>query len=94
MVKLRILASEEEGTLQRAIFEFSRRNIEIERLLYSHEGDHALLHITVKSDADAMKVLKHLRKIYGVIDVQNSGREDEAEVGRNGISMTPQEMLG
>lgn len=93
MAKLRILASEEEGTLQRAIFEFSRRNIDIVRLLYSREQEHVVLHITVASDADAIRVVKHLKRIGGVLDVECSARVQESFV-QKGIQMTPQEMLG
>ncbi len=94
MAKLRISASEEEGTLQRAIFEFSRRNIEIERLLYSREGERAVLHITVRSDADALKVVKHLRRIHGVIEVVDSLKQEETAIAQSRVQMTPQEMLG
>lgn len=69
MKNLRILASDEEGTLQRTIFEFSRRNIPIGKLLYSRESDCVTMDIGVEGE-DASRVLKHLNRIYGVREVR------------------------
>lgn len=94
MVKLRISADEVDGTLQRAIFEFSRRNIEIERLLYSRENGRIVLHITVKNDNDALKVTKHLKRICGVVEV-TAPDSDRASLQRTRSDVpAPQEMLG
>ncbi len=65
-----ILASDEEGTLQRTIFEFSRRNIPIGNLTYKRESDCVTMHIGVEKDEDVNRVLKHLNRIYGVTDVK------------------------
>ncbi len=68
MKNLRILASDEDGTLQRTIFEFSRRNIPIGRLLYDRDKDLVTMRIGVEGE-DAFRVLKHLNRIYGVKEV-------------------------
>lgn len=70
MRNLRILASDEEGTLQRTIFEFSRRNIPIGKLSYQKEKDTVTMHIGVERDEDADRVMNHLNRIYGVTDVR------------------------
>lgn len=76
MRNLRILASDEEGTLQRTIFEFSRRNIPIGELKYSRHVDSVTMHIGVEKDEDVGRVLKHLNRIYGVRDVKVLENED------------------
>lgn len=93
MVKLIISASEEDGMLQRAIFEFSKRNIEIQRLIYSKEGEHVQIHITVGNAADAGRVLSRLRKIGGVTAVDAAFAEIHSTVPAREI-VSPQEMLG
>lgn len=93
MAKLRISASEDEGTLQRAIFEFSRRNIEIERLVYHREANRVVMQITVGSSVDALRVLKHLKRIPGVMDVETMLRE-ELISGSGPLPVTVQELLG
>ncbi len=69
MKNLKILASDEEGTLQRTIFEFSRRNISIGRLHFSRQSDSVTMDIGVEGE-DAFRVLKHLNRIYGVREVR------------------------
>ncbi|MCL5782364.1 MAG: hypothetical protein M1476_00415 [Candidatus Thermoplasmatota archaeon] len=66
MVKLRISADDEEGTLQRAIFEFSKRNIPIEGLFYRRETGGVTMQFSLNSEEDAQNVLRNLSKIYGV----------------------------
>ncbi|AKA48025.1 hypothetical protein IX51_01740 [uncultured archaeon] len=73
------MATDEEGTLQRTIFEFSRRNIPIGRLMYSHEKDSVTMHIGVERDEDVNRVLKHLNRIYGVRDVSILENEEVRE---------------
>lgn len=79
MRNLRILATDEEGTLQRAIFEFSRRNISIGKLSYSKERDAVTMHIGVEKDEDANRVLNHLNRIHGVTDVKILENEEVME---------------
>ena len=94
MVKLRISANEVDGTLQRAIFEFSRRNIEIERLVYSRENGRIVLHITVRNSDDALKVTKHLKRISGVLEVSAPDSAGAAMQRTQPDVPAPQEMLG
>ena len=93
MAKLRISASEDEGTLQRTIFEFSRRNIEIERLVYHRDANRDAKQIKLGSTADALRVLKHLRRIPGVIDVESMVREEPISASVP-LPVTVQELLG
>jgi acetolactate synthase small subunit len=51
--RLRISADDQEGVLQRIIFEFSRRNISIEKLIFSRECSFNIINVDVKNDGDA-----------------------------------------
>ncbi len=93
VARLKITALDEDGVLQRAVFEFSRRNIVLERLLYARERGKVVIQITVSEDTDARKVLKHLGKIYGVTEVESSCAESVFQPSA-GKELSPQEMLG
>lgn len=68
-MKLLVSANKEDGVLQRTYFEFSRRNIEMRSLKYEEEGGMVRIEIEPYRWEDTEKVLKHLRRISGVVDV-------------------------
>ncbi|MBX8636745.1 MAG: hypothetical protein KIY11_00045 [Thermoplasmata archaeon] len=94
--KLRISADDQEGVLQRVIFEFSRRNISIEKLIFVREGGSNAISVELKNDADAMKVVKSIKKIQGVAyaEQQLDGCEAHASATQTRREVNPQEMLG
>ena len=94
--RLRISADDQEGVLQRVIFEFSRRNISIEKLIFTRGGCPCTISVDVMSDADAMRVVKSIKKIQGVLyaEHQLEGCEPHAGTPQTRREMNPQEMLG
>ena len=94
--KLRISADDQEGVLQRVIFEFSRRNIGIEKLTFTHEGIANTISVELSNDAEAARVVKSIKKIQGVVDAEHQpdGCVSHAGTPQAGRVMNPQEMLG
>lgn len=79
MTVVNIVAAHEDGVLQRTVFEFSRRNIEIGRLAYSHEEGLSRIRVTLSCEEEAAKVVKSLKKIYGVFSVEYSAAEERED---------------
>ncbi len=94
--RLRISADDQEGVLQRVIFEFSRRNISIEKLSFSRECSFNKINVDVKNDGDALRAIKSIKRIQGVVDAEHQlgGSEAEGNTAQTKKEMNPQERLG
>jgi acetolactate synthase small subunit len=95
--KLKISADDQDGVLQRIIFEFSRRNISIDRLTFVRHSEISTIEVHTGKATDAAKIAKSVGRIDGIRDIRltadGSGRQDEYADGRE-RKMNPQEMLG
>lgn len=85
MVTIGIVAREEDGVLQRTIFEFSKRNLPIESLHYSRDEGRVVMEVTLGSEKDAGRVVPSIRKIYGVEQVTVPGAEALEIAARAGL---------
>lgn len=67
--RLKINSREEDGVLQRIVFELSKRNIEVGGMLYVRGRRGLAIHITL-DEADAKRVIRHMMRIYGVTEAR------------------------
>ena len=75
--RLKITSREEDGVLQRIVFELSKRNIEVEHMLFVRGNCGLAIHITLE-EANARRVVKHIMRIYGVtaVSIVQAGNKD------------------
>lgn len=85
MVTICVVAREEDGVLQRTVFEFSKRNLPVECLQYSHAEGRVVIEVTLGSEKDADRVTPSIRKIYGVEEVTVLGNEARGTAARAGL---------
>ncbi|MBX8632170.1 MAG: hypothetical protein KIY12_04465 [Thermoplasmata archaeon] len=94
--RLKVSADDQEGVLQRVIFEFSRRNIRIERLSFSAESG-IELEVVTDRDAEAARLVKSVRRIWGVREAELELRpamQQDAKIPATEGSLNPHELLG